>query len=229
MGILKTEDLNKLYIQIRENIQDWKREFKIKNSELKKWFQSHPKNREKFFWAHKIELNSTTERILNDILEDWSVNENYQTPPTSMRDYENKLADIFDVGLSHIELVDDTINLFKIKEFGKEKKVIIINQKDKDILKSRVIQRVKSDLKKQKLIINTDPEGSYMVTTKPQTNKSDEGTLNLFDIEKLEQKILSSITDESIIEWIIKIPYIEYPFEVLSYHNLEDIDYWIIK
>lgn len=229
MSILKTEDLNKLYIQIRENLQDWKKDFKIKNSELKKYFQSNPKNKEKFFWAYKIEFNTTTERILNDILEDMSINENYNTPPTSMKDYENHLADIFDVGLSHIELIDETINLFKVKDFGSEKKIVIINNKDKEILKSRIIQRVKSDIQKQKLIINPNPDGSYMVTTKPQKDKNHSQTIDLFKIENLDKAILDSIKDEDIIDWIIKIPYIEYPFEVISYKKIEGLDYWIIK
>lgn len=229
MDILKTDDLNKLYIQIRENLQDWKKDFKIKNSELKKYFQSNPKNKEKFFWAHKIEFNTTTERILNDILEDLTINENYTTSPTSMKDYENNLADIFDVGLSHIELIDDSINLFKVKDFGSTKKVVIINNKDKEILKSRIIQRVKSDIQKQKLIINPDPSGSYLVTTKPQKDKNYTQTTDSFKNENLEKIIFDSIKDEDIIDWIIKIPYIDYPFEVISYKSLENIDYWIIK
>jgi uncharacterized protein YeaO (DUF488 family) len=229
MEILKTNDLNKLYAQIRENLKDWKKDFQIKNTELRKYFQSNPKNIEKFFWAHKIELNPTTERILNDILEDLSINENYTTPSTSMKDYENILADIFDVGLSHIELLDDTINLFKVKDFNSQKKVIVINKKDKEILKSRILQRVKVDIQKQKLIVNPDPNGSYIATTKPQKDKINSQTIDLFKIENLDKVILDSIKDEDIIDWIIKIPYIEYPFEVISYHKADGVDYWIIK
>jgi hypothetical protein len=229
MKILTSEELNKLYVQIRENLKDWSKEYKIKNKDIHRYFNSNPKNIESFFSKGGIEQTKFSERVLKDILEDLIVNENYQSIVTSMSEYENKLADIFDVGLSHIELIDDTINLFKVKDFESVKKIIIINKTDKDILKSRIVQRIKSDIQKQKIIISPNPEGSYVVSTKPNNQKNNPETLELFNIQNLDKKILGSIQDKDIIDWIIKIPYNDYPYEVLDFKLGDQIDYWIIK
>jgi uncharacterized membrane protein YvbJ len=39
MKILTSEELNKLYVQIRENLKDWSKEYKIKNKDIHRYFK----------------------------------------------------------------------------------------------------------------------------------------------------------------------------------------------
>ena len=139
-----THDANTYYKLVNDFIDKYIVNWKIKPSKLASYLKNSEKF-EKFLDKNKLKEVWNINRIINDVIEDrtWLehdgvlkfekynlLKENLISLGTADISSEKSLADYYNIGLSHINLIDRSLNLYEIKDFDNKKLAVIYSNKD---------------------------------------------------------------------------------------------------
>lgn len=157
-----THDANIYYKLINDFIDKYIVKWKIKPSKLSNYLKNND-NLEQFIIKNDLKEISNIKKIINDIMEDRTgieydgvlkfenfslLNENLINLGLSDVSYEKVLADLYNIGLSHIVLFRKDLNYYRITDFDKVRYAIIYS--NKELLQS--ISNIKYAIKKSILL-----------------------------------------------------------------------------
>lgn len=227
--INNTQDANTYYKLVNDFIDKYLVDWKIKPSKLANYLKNSEKF-EKFLHKHKLKEVWNINRIINDIIEDRTgieqdgvlkfekfslLKENLISLNSADISYEKQLADYYNIGLSHINLKDISLNLYEIKDFDKSKYAVIYS--NKDLINN--IENITFNIKKA-ILLNyheiDDLEGYHF--------SLDLKMLDIVDNKKLSYKLEELINKDFFISILKQTIYKKYK----KYSNLIDLDSYSI-
>jgi hypothetical protein len=178
MSISSREDANKYYQIVNTLVDDYIDKWKIKPSNLKKYFKKGSEKMQKFVERNGLKDINGIDRILDDVIEDrvhmekdgvltfesfkMFESEEYKVSSILQSLYkgidkadikmEKLLADHFDANLSDIDIVDAGKHIFKVSNWDESDVLVIIYSKEEfDIIKTNIKDCLLSELLKKEV------------------------------------------------------------------------------
>jgi len=150
-----TGEVNKVYDDINKYVDEYIEDWKIKPSNLHKYF-SDSKKVDSFLKKYKIDDIHNIKRVLHDVIEDRKhlehdgimkfesfskLNEDLGKikVPASDVNHERVLADLYNTSIGHINTINSADHYYDIKDFGKEISVVIYSEKDVESFKESLL------------------------------------------------------------------------------------------
>jgi hypothetical protein len=160
--ITNTEEANFYYKKINDLIHNYINEWNIKPSALKKFFSLT--KRDKFLKKHDLNEVIGINQVFSDVLEDiesmevdgvltfekFLIKENLLSIGKSDISHEKVIGDYYNIGLGHINPIDDDIHLYELTEFGKKINIFIYSKEEinkiKDVLRDNYLKEIKEKI-----------------------------------------------------------------------------------
>lgn len=156
--ISNREEANTYYKIVNDAINKFSNETESTPSEIHRYLSRNGKS-----FLKRLEINDVEgiDSVLNDVLlhrknleEDNIMSfENFNTlyekiltlkNPTV--EYEKVLADYFNTSLGHIDLVDPSVHLYSINDFGNQIFVVIIHESEVEYIRQQMSDSIKSEI-----------------------------------------------------------------------------------
>jgi hypothetical protein len=156
--ISNRKEANTYYKIVNDAIDKFSNETKSTPSEIHRYLSRNGKS-----FLKRLEINDIEgiDSVLNDVLvhrkniaednimsfENFNtLNENILTlsPPTV--EHEKVLADYFNTSLGHIDLLDPSVHLYSISDFGDKIFAIIIHESEIDVIRKEMCNNIKSEI-----------------------------------------------------------------------------------
>lgn len=136
--IVNKSDADQYFKQINEIIDEYITKWKIRPTEIKSYFK---KNMDKFLERVGLSDVEGIIRVVNDVIdhrvnmeldnvmkfENFNLFEGVINIGKTTIQHEKILADYYNTSLGHIEIIDNDIHLYSVKDFNEEVKSIIFN------------------------------------------------------------------------------------------------------
>ena len=234
MSIETREDANKYYELINELIDNYIDKWKIRPSMLKKYLKPDSKRFNSFLLRNNLSEVKGSRVILKDIIEDradmerdgvikfesFSLFESQEFKFESMKqclykgvekaniNMEKLLADRFDTNLSGIDTENSDRHIFKVDTWDGDKKVIIYQKEDIEIIQNNIFEYLYDELSKN----------SVKLTDSIKLDLS-----SLIDKEKFNEKLSTLLKKDELIKVISDL--LDYKFD----KEVSDYFIWISK
>ncbi len=164
--IVNKEDADQYYSTVNKLIDKYILDHKIRPSELNKYFT---KNMKLFLEDSKLSDVSGIDRIVRDVLthrnhmeldgilkfESFNtLNESVISIGNSTIQHEKILADLYNTGLGHIELLDNNLHIYKVNDFDEKVISIIFSDDELSIIYRNIESKVLEESKKRVINIS---------------------------------------------------------------------------
>ena len=156
--ITNREEANDYFKQINELVDEYIKKWRVKPTEIKTYFK---KNIDSFL--EKIGLSDVEgiNRIIDDVLdhrvhmeldkvmkfESFNLLESLINIGNTTTQHEKILADYYNTGMGHVEVLDKDIHLYKVNDFGEKVNSIIFSNEELETIYKKIEDNVLEDAK----------------------------------------------------------------------------------
>lgn len=208
--ITNSEEANQYYSLVNELIDNYIDKWKIKPSQLGRYFKLGGPKFKSFLEKNKLDDVEGIDKVLRDVIEDRKAMEldgvitfesfnnsesklNLDTPNI---DYERVLADCFHTSVGHIEVINSSDHIYEINDFGGKIIALVLSKKDALKIKFDIIEKSKKSIL-DKHLTHDVVDGSGVLDIEVNL-------VDIIDVDKLADKLRESI-DKPFIQKYIKV------------------------
>jgi hypothetical protein len=225
--ISTTEEANQYYNKINKLIDEYIDSWKIRPTKLGDHLRPGSYAFKTFLEKNGLSDIEGIEKVLKDVLEDRRSMEldgvmkfesfeiNLDDKSLNLEDpsieFEKILADFYNTSVGHIELQVGKNHLYKIKDFGEEKKVIILSKKDVEGIKKNLISDLRTNVLEEELSIKVNHEVETQIKIRKVISE-EKLLVELKNIvnQELVTEYVESVFSDRIIPFLFKEEYLGY-------------------
>lgn len=226
--ITNREEANQYYKKVNELIDEYVNLHKVKPSELYRYIS---KNMTVFLEDSNLSDVDGIIKVVNDVITHRrnievdkimkfekfnNINEGILSVNNSGIEHEKVLSDCYGTSLGHIDIINDEIHLYKIKDFGKIKHAIIFSDDEIIKIKENILNEMIKEADKKILTIDKIEDISLPNSLRVWLS-------DIYDIDKYKSKCNELLTIDNIIKIVKKS--VESNNQFTSNFNEENLSY----
>jgi len=166
--IQNSQELSKYYHKISECVDDYIKNHRVKPSEIWTYIK---RNFDKFLEKYNLSDIENIDRIVLDVLEHRKhmemdnvfffeqfaskLNESFLSSSAPTIEHEKILADFFETSVGHVEILDKTNHLFKVRSFDENINAVIYSEEEIDSMKKSILEKLTDEIYSNEISINS--------------------------------------------------------------------------